>query len=131
MNDHDTTRERVADAISRTCVEDIAQRYHDASGNPPRIDDLRNDEEDRIASVAIAAHSAELWRRADDPDVAHTVDSICIVHGMSRTESEGLIETVLTALLGPRPVESFSASEVGQAVELYRAVAGEEATDEQ
>ena len=52
-----------------------------------------------------------LWQCAEDPEVVEAVDSICIVHGMSRTESEGLIETVLTALIGPRPSGEEAADE--------------------
>ena len=58
---------------------------------------------EKAIEMVRADERAHLWSRADDPEVVEAVDSICIVHGMSRTESEGLIETVLAALIGPRP----------------------------
>lgn len=46
---------------------------------------------------------AELWRMADDPEVTDLVDDIVSIHGMSRTESRGIVDDVVAALIGERP----------------------------
>lgn len=44
-----------------------------------------------------------LWSRADSAEVVDLVDDIVSIHGMSRTEAEGIVEDVIAALIGPRP----------------------------
>ena len=110
MNSNDTARERVVEALQE--FNDCADDFYCL---PPDIDS-----DEGIAVTAIAAHSAHLWGRADDPEVVEAVARALYAHDVEhlidadgavpngneyRRRARMAITALLTALLGPKPEE--------------------------